>query len=141
MNVIFLDIDGVLNCIRDFQMFGEDYISPLLVGRLDQIVKNTAAKIVLSSSWRMDPKSRHRVTDALRPFDLEIFSCTPVIDMNQRHKEIESWLHSNVVNRFAILDDDSRASLPAFKTSFFQTDPDIGLTQAMVRKAIEHLNV
>ena len=59
MNVIFLDIDGVLNSneellnlmTEDFDPINEIFDNHLLV--LQKIVQSTDAKIVLSSSWRM----------------------------------------------------------------------------------------
>ena len=65
MKVIFLDIDGVLNS-NDWYVYRRDYyemddvknqyplyeFDPRAVERLNRIIKETGAKIVVSSSWR-----------------------------------------------------------------------------------------
>ena len=56
MKVIFLDIDGVLNCKqtpnpRKFPFI----VDPVLLGRLNRLLGLTDAKVVLSSNWRYDP--------------------------------------------------------------------------------------
>ncbi len=48
--VIFQDVDGVLNSEEDGRM-----IDPKLVERLDNLVEQTGAQIVLSSHWRKTP--------------------------------------------------------------------------------------
>lgn len=61
MKIIFLDIDGVLNTIETFINRKKEYketgilnveIDEFRVQYLKQIIKETDAKIVLSSSWR-----------------------------------------------------------------------------------------
>lgn len=54
VNVIFLDIDGVLNTTTDHEKMSKDFyfVRPDLVDKLVTIVVNTDAKIVLSSTWR-----------------------------------------------------------------------------------------
>lgn len=65
MKIIFLDIDGVLNS-QDWYVYRRDAVEmdsinaqypfyefdPRAVGRLNRIIKETHAKIVVSSSWR-----------------------------------------------------------------------------------------
>ncbi len=62
MKIIFLDVDGVLNCHNTFKKQHEKYIKTGIweieielskVKLLKQIVDNTNAKIVLSSTWRL----------------------------------------------------------------------------------------
>lgn len=64
MKFLFLDIDGVLNtgCYQDLLMkSGQDIIDeegalfdPIAIENLKYIVEKTSAKIVLTSTWRMD---------------------------------------------------------------------------------------
>src|SRR5436305_6195221 len=59
MKVIFLDIDGVLNCSktpnpRDFPYI----VDKKLLARFKKLMDRTGAKVVLSSSWRCDPVGR-----------------------------------------------------------------------------------
>src|SRR3981081_4731930 len=56
MKLIFLDIDGVLNCRttpnpRDFPYI----VDETLLARLRQLLERTGASVVLSSTWRYDP--------------------------------------------------------------------------------------
>lgn len=51
MKIIFLDVDGVLNSVQDGYSIRLRTDSHLKL--LQHIVKETGAKIVLSSSWRI----------------------------------------------------------------------------------------
>jgi hypothetical protein len=56
MRVIFLDIDGVLNCKSTQYPRKLLYIiDPSLLVRLKQLLTLTDANVVLSSTWRYDP--------------------------------------------------------------------------------------
>lgn len=53
MKVIFLDIDGVLNCVTSKSYCGMYVgVDADKIRRLARIVEETGAKIVLSSDWR-----------------------------------------------------------------------------------------
>jgi hypothetical protein len=56
MKVIFLDIDGVLNCDKTPNPRKFPYIvDKKLLVRLRKLLDRTGAKVVLSSTWRCDP--------------------------------------------------------------------------------------
>jgi HAD domain in Swiss Army Knife RNA repair proteins len=56
MKVIFLDIDGVLNCKRTSNPRKFPYIvDKRLLLRFRRLLDQTSAKVVLSSTWRYDP--------------------------------------------------------------------------------------
>jgi hypothetical protein len=56
MKVIFLDIDGVLNCDKTPNPRKFPYIvDKKLLVRLKKLLDRTGAKVVLSSTWRCDP--------------------------------------------------------------------------------------
>jgi histidinol phosphatase-like enzyme len=56
MKVIFLDIDGVLNCDKTPNPRNLPYIvDKKLLARLCELLQRTKAKVVLTSSWRIDP--------------------------------------------------------------------------------------
>src|ERR1700736_3322230 len=56
MKVIFLDIDGVLNCTKTPNPRKFPYIvDRRLLRRFERLVARTKAKVVLSSTWRYDP--------------------------------------------------------------------------------------
>ena len=53
MKVIFLDIDGVLNCIyTKEEIYSFTFVSPQKIELLKQLVERTGAAVVLSSTWR-----------------------------------------------------------------------------------------
>jgi hypothetical protein len=142
LKIIFLDVDGVLNTVRDYRLFGHGYINDEFVALLARIVERTAARIVLASNWRLLDRDQRLVEDALSLHNLEIFDVTPTLEPEVdgehvfRHKEIQRWLDTHTPDKFAILDDDSRANING---SFFQTDETVGLTQEIARQVIAHL--
>ena len=163
MNIIFLDIDGVLNSSAYFEQNkgigkGSREISDYHLQMLAKIYHTCDAKIVLSSSWReLDDESDIHVywmyqylLDEFARYNMEIISKTPVIDMN-RPLEIKTWLdsHDNKDDiRFVSLDDDfSKDKYDEYgignclvKTNFFCKDlSEGGLQQEHVDKAIKIL--
>ena len=164
MNIIFLDIDGVLNnkdtFITQEKCFVETgkellEIDPVMVKRLAQIVKRTN-----SSSWRCgwEPKyekcSSHckKLINSLDEYGLRIFDKTPVIKNGLRQDEIRCWLarHADVDN-FVILDDETSFLMDFVGTRLVKTNciPDgvilqdiadaTGLMDEHVKRAIEIL--
>ena len=56
MKVIFLDIDGVINCDQTPNPRKFPYIvDKRLLARLRKVMDATGAKVVLTSTWRCDP--------------------------------------------------------------------------------------
>lgn len=142
IKVLFLDIDGVVNCATTCQRhrgaIGIDPYMALLVGR---IIIATEAKIVLSSSWRFMTDGKEEVERQVMP----IFDITPRhpkiggAETMERGYEIKAWLDEHPeVNRYAILDDDSdmlEEQLP----HFFKTTWEKGITEEIAEKVIKHL--
>lgn len=125
MNIIFLDIDGVLNGYNKYNLLGWKIVSklrykPLInlyrkiadpftihtikVKRLAKIVKATNAKIVMSSSWRHgwwkkpyenQLENQKRLTDLLNKYNIEVIDITPTLQSGLRGKEIAKWLNEN----------------------------------------------
>lgn len=113
MKVIFLDFDGVLNSAKYLAACGEFgvVIDPARMVFLKRIVDATAAKIVLTTSWREywsagteDPTGK-KIREIFRSYDLQIFDKTPMLH-TRREEEIRAWLtgHPEVEN-FVVLDD------------------------------------
>lgn len=162
MNIIFLDIDGVLNSKAYFeQNKGKSRIeiSNYHLKMLAKIYHTCNANIVLSSSWReLDDESDihtywmyEYLVNELARYDMKIMSKTPVIDMN-RPLEIKTWLDKRVDKneiRWVSLDDDfSKDQYDEYgigehlvKTVFFCDElSEGGLQQKHVDKAIEILS-
>ena len=151
MKVIFLDIDGVLNSFQTFQEIHYEWeltgirrvaIDLNKVLLLKEIVDNTVALIVLSSSWRTFGKMKkgRLVTKNQNLLDLI------------KILEDRKWMENKDIESFIVIDDDC-ADLQGFigkelvKTSFIKTDSHgdgiaelSGLTNTHVEDAINKLN-
>lgn len=115
-NIIFLDVDGVLNSMAYLKGkdIGEE-IDMRAVKHLAKIYKECDCRTVLSSSWRElrnseteGPRSMYKyLEDCLGKYRMEIVDVTPVI-MSNRPEEIAAWLkeNGNKVKNFVSLDDD-----------------------------------
>lgn len=144
--VIFLDIDGVLNHVHTQERHrGCIGINPVFVARLNEITDRTDAKLVISSTWRLD--GWDEVTDALREAGVtgEIIGMTPRLPPREtfvsalRGDEIQAWLDDfGPIDRFVILDDDSdMAHLVPF---LVQTEWMMGLQPKHVEDVVARLN-
>lgn len=138
MNVLFLDIDGVMNNDNLLTFGGWNTIGDSQLEMLQKIIELTNAKIVLSSTWRLEEKTRKLVDEALAKKGLELFDSTIEIKEKNRSSEILEWLsrHPNV-KRFAVLDDCPSAGLE-IEDNFFKTDFSDGLTWFIADNVIEH---
>lgn len=155
MKIIFLDIDGVLNseiyeasCNEEC---GDGYIDLSRVKLLADIVNATDAKIVLTSSLRLDWDKKpdccgedgKYINQCLDRYGLYITDKTPFFGLfTERRKEILSWLlnHRSEVESFVILDD-MNYGWGELSGRVVSTDPlSYGLEEVHVQKALELLS-
>ncbi len=156
MKIIFLDIDGVLNSMNFYKYKTSRQLIAEPLDRengkfLKQIVDETDAKIVITSSWRggweKDPEkctSEGKIlNDFLGSFGLSIYDKT-VVSGSGRAWEIKWFLQScdEKVTDFVILDDnDYQWKKNGFAHNIVQTDfNDGGLKAEHAEKAIQILN-
>lgn len=145
MKVLFLDIDGVLNCATsNWQHRGFIGIDPYMVAILNRVLEKTGAQVVLSSTWRLGEQSREEVRQQV----VDFIDVTPSLrrpsdkgfhDYPERGLEVKDWLDRHPeVTCYAILDDDSDflPDQPLFKTTWEE-----GLTQEIADKIVAHLGV
>jgi HAD domain in Swiss Army Knife RNA repair proteins len=135
MKVIFLDIDGVLNCNRTPNPRKFPFIvDPILLRRLHRLLELTGAKVVLSSNWRYDPAGMF----SARHYGVPFIDTTPDLPGEPRHNPIVEWMrrHSDV-ERFIVIDDedDELDALP-----LFQPLRSTGLTEDIIVAAADYLN-
>jgi len=148
MNILFLDIDGVLNRFGDENGVGateETVDGTTLIGidrELLTIYKTILERIdpivVLSSTWRAVPE----LCEHLRRSGVYFHDVTPVFDPARfsRGHEIQAWLKECASEpRYAIIDDDSDM-LTEQKPHFFQTNGEHGLTQEIADKVVAHFD-
>jgi len=162
MKVLFVDIDGVLNVIpTERDQFGSIFHQHF-IDNLAWIIKETEAKIVISSSWRADGLITMQQMWKYRNLPGEVIDITPscydivnakiceFYDEVGRGMEIQYWLdtHDNV-DSFCIIDDDSDM-LESQLNNFVKTsgnsdhvdcvDIGYGLTDKCTLKVVEILN-
>lgn len=137
MKIIFLDIDGVLNNAKTDM--SKSQLDPILVERFKRVMKETDARIVLSSTWRLWEDSIKQIRDVGIP----IYDITPdKRGLTSRGTEIKEWLFIQslksdfVVKRYVIIDDNSdfHKDQPLFKTSSLE-----GLTEEIAEEIIKYL--
>lgn len=141
MKVLFLDIDGVVNCVTTAQRHrGFIGIDPYMALLVDRIIQATGCEVVLSSTWRLFPESRKEVEKQVCKF-IDVTKSMPLkggVEMHERGKEVAEWLSRHPeVERYAILDD-SRDFMP--DQPLFNTSWSTGLTQEIANDVIAHLN-
>ena len=91
MKVIFLDIDGVLNCKKTPNPRKFPYVvDKRLLVRFKRLLEKTGAKVVLSSTWRYDPAGLFSAKHWSIPF----IDITP--DMPKRRAVTKSWRGSKI---------------------------------------------
>lgn len=135
MKVIFLDVDGVLNKHSDYRVASSAghglIVNNELVDRLLEIIKDTGAKLVLSSSWRILDQGEEYLNKMGLTFIGKTDTNNYSEDSNHyRGSQIQRWLDKNDVEEYVILDDDSDmlfSQLP----NFIQTDPEYGITETI----------
>jgi hypothetical protein len=135
MNIIFLDVDGVLNIMSDsYNSFawvnhGSDAVEPHLMKRLEHLIENTVnAHIVVSSSWhnqdliRVLSKLRFKYVDRIIGRTIRVVSSDVQIDaqstmivkdtgnihLNNRGDQIQQWLNENElpIFNYVVLEDE-----------------------------------
>lgn len=158
MKIIFLDIDGVLNHEAFYRKrFEEDSkieypyseIDPICVANLNNLIKNTDAKVVISSTWRHSGLNHCKNALEFHGFNGEIIDITPDLrgDNYVRGNEILKWVKDNEslvgpyynFTEYVILDDDSDM-LYWQRNNFLLIDRFVGLTMGDVFRAKKILN-
>lgn len=156
VKILFLDFDGCLNNHEALFKYKEEpfpysHLDPKLIGYLNQIIEQTGAKVVISSSWRFlyDFKKLEEIL-ILRGFKGEVIGETPKLypedpddDKFQRRDEIKSWLEDNEdfgggIESFVIIED--YELMKGLEKHLIKTKSSIGLTFSHVKKAVKILN-
>lgn len=167
MRIIFLDIDGVLNhqewytrsridTYRSNIGYPLSEIDTVAVSYLNQIVKETGAVIVISSTWRHSGIAycRNVLSGAgLSNAEQVIVDITPDLSIKgewvERGNEILKWRMDNkhysyneyqeTNHSYVILDDDTDM-LYQQRHNFFECSPLTGLTKQICNNIIQFFN-
>jgi hypothetical protein len=115
-NIIFLDIDGVLRTHKSDLEWSNRLNTPILKGNnrlfcktavdnLNEVIFLTKAKIVITSTWRLN-LSIDELNTIFKDRGIigEIIDKTK-IDFNGRGFEIKEWLDNNRYKNYVVLDD------------------------------------
>lgn len=140
-NVIFLDMDGVMNSIRSM-MFGE-HIDMECARHVRRISNHCDADIVLSSVWRIGNDTR-TIQEILYPMGLyrvigRTCSNMSVTRQSGRGEEIEAWIKAFGCKNYVILDDDSDFLDYQKENHFVHTNGELGMTEKDSTRAIREI--
>lgn len=124
---LFLDVDGVLTCKRDYDVVvvGHPVLNKV---KCEMLVKGLAGmdvSIILSSTWRMKESDIKFLVEYV-----PIHGLTPILNAH-RGTEIKHWLDGHPPGNYAIVDDYGdmlHEQLPFF----VQTTWEDGLTESHV---------
>jgi hypothetical protein len=140
--IIFLDIDGVLNC------FGDRWakIDAMPAKLLNDIVAATDAKLVISSTWRGVVHSGHMDLHGFaymlrsHGINADVVGVTTTNDeADGRGWQIRSWLAGKYdgIESWCVIDDNPDKLMRTMP--LVRTDGDVGLTLEDAQTAIEIL--
>jgi hypothetical protein len=149
MKIVFLDIDGVLNDHAWMDHAGSCDIKRECVLRLNRILRETGAVIVVSSAWRYMVHGEAMTlqgfaymmrTHGLLSGRIHGLTCTDEL-IAHRGDQIAAWLaEHDGVESYVVLDDDDGFSVSRCQGRhahpFVRTDGAIGLTDADADRAI-----
>ena len=162
-NVVFLDIDGVLNtpqnAVERFEKwkagtgksrdeFGQLFC-PKAVSNLEYLCHMANAKVVISSTWRRAGLAKMQTMFQMRDIKINVIDVTPDLTrMGEnglwmatiRGEEIAEWLRNNQVDNYVIFDDD-RDMLPEQLPFFVRTNFEDGLNWQCMVSALKILMV
>lgn len=142
MNIIFLDINGVLDTYENIDKIDIDNLD-----RLKYIVDITKSKIVISSSLKNSyyytghySKHLQNIINKLESIGIEVIGITP--KANTREEEIKLYLQFHPeINNYCILDDDYE--MESLKDNLVKLTPQLekgqGLDDISMNKAIKIL--
>ncbi|HVY94789.1 MAG TPA: HAD domain-containing protein [Bryobacteraceae bacterium] len=138
MKIVFCDIDGVLNnpgCYSRRTANGTP-ADPKCIAALNRILQATGARIVLSSTWRIDGMEFCNDRFAEWGVVAAIFDVTPQLDFSPRGHEIDAWLKAceEEIEAFVILDD--TANMYPHLDRLILTEESCGLTEEDADRAI-----
>lgn len=157
---LMLDVDGVLNSAdylhnrRKIRRPTPHAIDAVTVPRLNEILRRSGAKVVISSSWRIQhPWQRMQEILTAHGVVCDVIGQTPSlyeplpqeeacdkysIKRRERGHEIQAWLNEHPeVTRFAIVDDNSDMVHLAHK--LVQTTWEMGLLDEHIEPLVKML--
>lgn len=155
MKVVFIDIDGVLNNHKCWNVLKSAWGEPMpaidrvCVKRLNRLLRYSGAVLVMSSSWRHgSDASFDRLTDWLQQHAGLVGRFVGRTDSGQgcawtRGNQIVQWVeqHPEITDWVALDDDLLDSTLGDIQSHAIQTSAETGLRDVDVEKALRILGV
>lgn len=149
MNIIFLDVDGVLNSLDYAKKIYEidkvarscyDFpFDPRCLSNLKYLVDITNSYLVITSTWRMHEIGKEILISELRKYNLDdrVIGYTSILH-KERGEEVKDYLDKlgKEVN-YIILDDDS--DFTGLEKYLIKTNFEYGLTKKELDMGIKKL--
>ena len=139
---LFLDIDGVLNCERDWRVpysINSNCLN-VFAKLIKELEKRERVEVVLISTWRAglgDGKGNLNPVDKLmkelKILGIMVEGCTPMSDKG-RQAEVEFYIRRNKIRNYIILDDDSSLYSDIDAVRLYVVDHKTGLQEADIKK-------
>ena len=105
MNIIFLDIDGVLNTLGDTNLINKTFEYNKLM-RLIKLSNETNSKIIITSDRRTFIEEREMINDILNSYNMNYEYLSIKKTHRKRSDEILYFLSNNLnITNYVILDD------------------------------------
>lgn len=132
MNIIFTDIDGVLN-LEPVDKYQWNRTS---IDLYNALCKEFKLHPVITSTWRVN----HTISSLQKIFTKQgiitpIYDVTPILYDEGRGAEIEHWLFNNTHNKFVVIDDHVRDLITFGIPNVIKCDGRFGFTQEEYDKA------
>ena len=149
MNIIFLDIDGVLNSqnklIEIYNITGKPHSSIYFpfdekcLENLKNLVEETNSKIVITSTWRKYEEKMNVLINKFKEYNLDksIIGYTPVLNIQRQYEIIEYLMSLDTNVNYVIIDDIT--DMGELNNKLIVTNYKTGLTKENVNSAIKIL--
>lgn len=148
MNVIFLDVNGVLisnehlNFIKAFMLYDGNvacWFDDECLTNLKHVVDETKSKIIITSKWRFKPEYLAVLLDKLKEYELEkdIISLTVNNKYNNKLEEIYDKINKLNIDNYIILDSNRKLNIP----NHFETNSNTGLTYNDAKRVVKRLTL
>lgn len=106
INIIFTDIDGVLN------PHWKTKWSKSAVALYNKVCKEYDLKPVITSTWRTNPSIDLDKVFIEQGIEVKIYGYTPQLEQKERGIEIKEWLDNNQCDNYVVIDDSVGGIVP-----------------------------
>lgn len=143
MNIIFLDIDGVLNsAIGDGETIFDMEIAKLNL--LKSIVDTCKTGVVITSDWRYSIRQKRQLVEVFTTYRIPILGMLRdpgIDDEDNRGKQILDYIntYSKDIDNIVILDDNDDGISEIFHEDFIKTNKFYGLDKSIANRIVDIL--